>query len=359
MAARPKAIKEVQIVGTNGLFDKSQRVPADPGEHLRCVAREHVADAIEVKRSRSCLTLPNVLSSIPAPAEIPPPLPRAGAAIAPADATRPAARCSTCAMRSICMPQGLSTLEWLRLDAVICSTRLVKQGEALYRTGDSFQSIYAVHAGSFKTTVMHRDGREQVTGFHLAGDALGFDGVSTARYSCNSIAIEDSNVCIIPFQQLESLCREVKIIQQHVHRMMSGEIVRESVLMMLLGTMSAEQRVAAFLLNLSTRLKARGYSPAEFYLRMTREEIGSYLGMKLENRQPHVFEVPARRSRGYPRQADSHSRSGRTGAGMKSLARPRDRSRRPRTSGVTRRCFCRPVATTIAAVRFRPGAPPR
>jgi CRP/FNR family transcriptional regulator len=139
-----------------------------------------------------------------------------------------------------------------------------------------------VRAGSFKTIVMHRDGREQVTGFHLAGDALGLDGVSTGHHSCDSIAIEDSHVCIIPFHLLESLCRELKGVQQHVHRMMSSEIVRESVLMMLLGTMSAEQRVAAFLLNLSTRLKARGYSPAEFYLRMTREEIGSYLGMKLE-----------------------------------------------------------------------------
>jgi CRP/FNR family transcriptional regulator len=197
-------------------------------------------------------------------------------------ALRPAARCSTCAMRAVCMPQGLSPLDLQRLDAIICSTRMVRQAEALYRAGDAFQSIYAVHAGSFKTVVMHRDGREQVTGFHLAGDALGLDGVSTGHHSFDAVAIEDSNVCIIPFHLLESLCREVKGIQQHVHRMMSSEIVRESVLMMLLGTMSAEQRVAAFLLNLSARLKARGYSSAEFNLRMTREEIGSYLGMKLE-----------------------------------------------------------------------------
>ncbi|WP_243751417.1 fumarate/nitrate reduction transcriptional regulator Fnr [Paraburkholderia sp. BL10I2N1] len=195
---------------------------------------------------------------------------------------RPTSRCSSCAMRAVCLPQGLSPLDLQRLDAIICSTRMVRQGEALYRTGDAFQSMYAVRAGSFKTVVMHRDGREQVTGFHLAGDALGLDGVSTGHHSFDAIAIEDSNVCIIPFHLLESLCREVKGIQQHVHRMMSSEIVRESVLMLLLGTMSAEQRVAAFLLNLSTRLRARGYSSAEFNLRMTREEIGSYLGMKLE-----------------------------------------------------------------------------
>ncbi len=196
--------------------------------------------------------------------------------------SRAATRCSSCSMRAICMPQGLTTAELARLDSIICTTRMVKHGEALYCAGDPFQSIYAVRAGSFKTVVMHRDGQEQVTGFHLAGDALGLDGVCAEHHSCDAIAIEDSNVCIIPFHLLEILCREVKAMQHHVHRMMSGEIVRESGLMMLLGTMSAEQRVAAFLLNLSGRLKTRGYSPAEFNLRMTREEIGSYLGMKLE-----------------------------------------------------------------------------
>lgn len=218
----------------------------------------------------------------PAVVEVALPTPQAHQPIAPPAAARPAARCSSCAMRAICMPQGLTPGELARLDSLVCATRLVKQGEALYRAHDPFQSIYAVRAGSFKTVLMHRDGREQVTGFHLPGDSLGLDGVCSGRHSCDAIAIEDSNVCIIPFSLLEAMCREVKVVQHHVHRLMSSEIVRESVLMMLLGTMSAEQRVAAFLLNMSERLKARGYSPAQFNLRMTREEIGSYLGMKLE-----------------------------------------------------------------------------
>lgn len=191
-------------------------------------------------------------------------------------------RCSTCSMQRVCMPDGLSADEYARLDALICSTRTVRRGETLYRCGDAFQSVYAVRSGCFKTVVMHRDGHEQVTGFQLAGDALGLDGVSADQHGCDAIALEDSVVCIIPFDMLEVLCREVRAIQHHVHRLMSGEIVRESSLMMLLGTMTAEQRVAAFLLNLSTRMKARGYSPAQFVLRMTREEIGSYLGLKLE-----------------------------------------------------------------------------
>jgi CRP/FNR family transcriptional regulator len=180
------------------------------------------------------------------------------------------------------MPQGLTQPETDRMEALISTSRTMRSGESLYRANDSFQSIYAVRAGSFKTIVMHRDGREQVTGFSLAGDVLGLDGVCSGRHSCDALAIEDSKVCIIPFHLLEAMCRDVKTVQQHVHRLMGGEIVRQATLMMLLGTMSADQRVAAFLLSLSSRLKSRGYSPAEFHLRMTREEIGSYLGMKLE-----------------------------------------------------------------------------
>ncbi|MBW0447662.1 fumarate/nitrate reduction transcriptional regulator Fnr [bacterium M00.F.Ca.ET.228.01.1.1] len=193
-----------------------------------------------------------------------------------------ALRCTSCSMRPICMPQGLRPEELQRIEALICPSRTIRQGETIYRADDAFQSIYAVRAGSFKTVVMHRDGREHVTGFHLAGDSLGLDGVCFGRHSCDAVALEDSKVCIIPFHPLETMCREVKVLQQHVHRMMGGEIVRESSQMMLLGTMSAEQRVATFLLNLSERLRKRGYSPAEFHLRMTREEIGSYLGIKLE-----------------------------------------------------------------------------
>ncbi|MGY6123530.1 fumarate/nitrate reduction transcriptional regulator Fnr (plasmid) [Paraburkholderia strydomiana] len=203
----------------------------------------------------------------------------------PANASAPrkdALRCTTCSMRSICMPQGLTAEELQRIESLVCPSRTIKQGETIFRANDSFQSIYAVRAGSFKTVVMHRDGREQVTGFHLAGDSLGLDGVCSGYHSCDAVALEDSKVCIIPFHLLEAMCREVKVVQQHVHRMMGGEIVRESSQMMLLGTMSAEQRVATFLLSLSDRLRKRGYSPAEFHLRMTREEIGSYLGIKLE-----------------------------------------------------------------------------
>jgi CRP/FNR family transcriptional regulator len=108
------------------------------------------------------------------------------------------------------------------------------------------------------------------------------DGIGTDRHTCNALALEDGEVCVIPFARLEELSREVRNLQHQFHKVMSREIVRDQGIMMLLGTMRAEERLAAFLINLSQRFVARGYSPSEFHLRMTREEIGSYLGLKLE-----------------------------------------------------------------------------
>lgn len=199
----------------------------------------------------------------------------------PAD-TRPAPRCSSCPVRGLCLPSALTSMDFRQLDALICTTRIVRRGDALYRVGDAFESLYAVRSGCFKTVVRHRDGQEQITGFHIAGEPLGLDGIGFDEQHADAIALEDSTVCVIPFAQMEILCRDIRALQQHVHRMLSGEIVRGSGLAMLLGTMTAEQRVAAFLTNLSARMSARGYSGTEFQLRMTRAEMASYLGLKLE-----------------------------------------------------------------------------
>jgi CRP/FNR family transcriptional regulator, anaerobic regulatory protein len=189
--------------------------------------------------------------------------------------------CSNCNLRELCLPLGLDSSELDRLDELV-SRRRVKRGEYLYRTGAVFDSIFAIRSGFFKTDVIIEDGREQVTGFQMAGELLGLDGISNEIHSCNAVALEDSEVCTIPFGELESLSREIHTLQHHFHKVMSREIVRDHGVMMLLGTMRAEERLAAFLLNLSQRFTARGFSAAEFFLRMTREEIGSYLGLKLE-----------------------------------------------------------------------------
>ena len=190
--------------------------------------------------------------------------------------------CSNCNLRELCLPLGLSDEELNRLDHLVSARRRVKRGEYLYRSGSTFDAIYAIRSGFFKTDVLLEDGRDQVTGFQMAGELLGLDGICTERHTCNAIALEDSEICAIPFAHLETLSREMQTLQRHFHKVMSREIVRDHGVMMLLGTMRAEERLAAFLLNLSQRFTARGYSHADFFLRMTREEIGSYLGLKLE-----------------------------------------------------------------------------
>ncbi|AKJ28656.1 fumarate/nitrate reduction transcriptional regulator Fnr [Caldimonas brevitalea] len=190
--------------------------------------------------------------------------------------------CSSCNLRELCLPVGFGRDDLTRLDALVASRKTVKRGDALFHAGDPFQSLYAVRTGFFKTCVSSEDGRDQVTGFQMAGELLGLDAISQDRHTCDAIALEDAQVCQIPYSQLESLSREFTELQHSFHKIMSREIVRDHGVMLLLGSMRAEERLAAFLLNLTQRLAARGFSPTSLVLRMTREEIGSYLGLKLE-----------------------------------------------------------------------------
>jgi len=191
-------------------------------------------------------------------------------------------RCSTCGLREVCLPCGLLGQPADRVDELVYTRRRVKRGECLYRAGDKFTSLYAIRSGFFKTVHTLEDGREQVTGFQMAGEIMGMDGIGPDTHVLNALALEDSEVCVIPYSRLESLGREMHELRHQFHKVMSREIVREHGVMLLLGTMRAEERLATFLLNLSQRFAARGYSPSEFNLRMTREEIGSHLGLKLE-----------------------------------------------------------------------------
>jgi CRP/FNR family transcriptional regulator len=200
-----------------------------------------------------------------------------GSAIAPLKT-----HCSNCSLRDICLPCGMKPSDVDVLDNLHFSRTKVKAGQTLYHEGQTFRNIYAVRMGTFKSSLTLADGREQVSGFQMAGELMGLDGVADGAYASNSTAIEDTEVCTIPYDQISGLAATSADLQQAVSRLMSREIVREHSLMMLLGSMNAEERLAAFLLNLSQRLKLRGYSASEFHLRMSRAEIGSYLGMKLE-----------------------------------------------------------------------------
>ena len=190
--------------------------------------------------------------------------------------------CSSCNLRELCMPVGLNDEQLQRIDDVVATRRKIKRGGTLFHNGEAFTSLYAIRTGFFKTCVATEDGRDQVTGFQMAGEIIGLAGIVNDHHTCDAVALEDAEVCVMPFDRIEELSREVTALQHHVHKIMSREIVREHGVMLLLGSMRAEERLAAFLLNLVQRLHARGFSQSELVLRMTREEIGSYLGLKLE-----------------------------------------------------------------------------
>jgi len=203
-------------------------------------------------------------------------------AMTPACGSKFEVTCSGCNLRELCLPRGLDDADLQRLESVVYTRRRIKRGEALFDAGDEFQSVYSVRSGFFKTTTIDDEGREQVTGFYMGGELLGMDGIGSGAYHANAVALEDSEVCVLPFSLVESLGREIPALQRHLFAVLSREIVRDHGVMMLLGSMRAEERLATFLLNLSKRFQRRGYSSTEFHLRMTREEIGGYLGLKLE-----------------------------------------------------------------------------
>lgn len=193
------------------------------------------------------------------------------------------ASCSTCSMHQLCLPMGLGESDMTRLDAIIGRRRKIAKDTHLYRIGDKFTNLYAIRLGHFKTYQVSPSGEQQVTGFQMAGELLGMDAISTDHHHCDAMALEDSEVCEIPFGRLEELFGSIPSLLHHFHRMMSQEITREQNVMLLLGNMRAEQRFAAFLTNLSSRYAARGYSSTTFQLRMSREEIGNYLGLTIES----------------------------------------------------------------------------
>jgi CRP/FNR family transcriptional regulator len=200
---------------------------------------------------------------------------------APPDLQRQDA-CSSCNLRELCLPVGVPAVDLAQVERLVAGRRKLARGEALFSAGDRFGAVYAVRLGFLKSVVSASDGREQVTGFHMAGELVGLDGISTQTHACDVVALEDSELCVIPYARLADLAATVPMLGMQLHKVMSREIVREHGVMLLLGSMHAEERLAAFLLNLSQRFEQRGYSRSEFVLRMTRAEIGSFLGLKLE-----------------------------------------------------------------------------
>ena len=191
-------------------------------------------------------------------------------------------RCCNCSLRELCLPCGPREAGLPHIDEPDFARRRIKSGGHFFRAGDKLTSLYALRSGSARNSMMLMDGRDQVIGFFMAGDMMGLDGIQDGLHTCEATALEDSEVCVIPFARLERMSLGMPAMQQHFHRLMGREITRDQGHLLLLGSMRADQRLAMFLLDLSRRYARRGYSPTFFNLRMTREDIGSYLGLKIE-----------------------------------------------------------------------------
>lgn len=190
--------------------------------------------------------------------------------------------CQDCGLFQLCLPVGIGGPDLELLDSIIKRRRPIKRGEHLFQVGDPFQAIYAVRSGSVKTYVPTEDGYEQVTGFHLPGELVGLDAIHTDIHPCAAKALETTSVCEIPFDRLEELSDLMPTLRHQLLKIMSREILHEQSLLMLLGKKNAEERLASLLLSLSDRYQQRGFSPTEFNLSMSRNDIGNYLGLVVE-----------------------------------------------------------------------------
>ena len=193
-----------------------------------------------------------------------------------------AATCAACNLRETCLSGGVPAEDLELIENIVYARRRIRRGERLFGAGDEFRCLYAIRSGFFKTSLVESEGLEQVTGFFMAGELMGMEGFGSGRYRDSAIALEDSEICVMPYSLIEQTAHEVTSLQRRLHSVLAREIVRGHGIMLLLGSMNAEERLASFLLNLSRRFQRRGYSGSRFVLRMTREDIGSYLGLKLE-----------------------------------------------------------------------------
>ncbi len=190
--------------------------------------------------------------------------------------------CQQCGLNELCLPQSLTEEEIERVDEVVKRSKPLQRGELLFRTGDNFRSIFALRAGSIKVSSIDDEGDEQIVGFYLPGELLGMDAIDSGQHISSAKSLETSSVCEIPFDSVEALSGEIHNLQRYMYRLLSREIRFDQELQMLLAKKTAEERIGAFLLNLSNRYEQRKLSGKRFRLPMSRSDIANYLGLAVE-----------------------------------------------------------------------------
>jgi len=190
--------------------------------------------------------------------------------------------CGSCSLKNLCLPYGLDQADMEHLDTIISRPKPIEKNQFLFQAGQTFRSISVVRSGSIKTFTVAPNGEQQITGFHLPGELLGFDGVRDNVHVCSAKALETTSVCKLPFDNLQDMCGKIPGLLRQLHRVMSSELIEEQQMLLQIGKMNAEQRLATFLVTYAKRLSSRGFSETEFNLCMSRTDIGNYLGLAIE-----------------------------------------------------------------------------
>ena len=190
--------------------------------------------------------------------------------------------CGQCNLNELCFPHGMDPEDMSKLDAVVEQRKPLQKNDHLYREGDTSRALFAVRSGSVKTLVESPNGDEQIVGFHLPGELVGVDGFMDGTHTCTAISLETTSVCAIPMGKLENLCTTLPGLQHQMRRIMGKEVTEEHKMLLMLGKMSAEEKIATFLLSISRRMEERHWKATEFVLSMPRQDIANYLGLAVE-----------------------------------------------------------------------------
>lgn len=196
--------------------------------------------------------------------------------------TKNAISCNACSLRHLCIPNGLTENELSELEISIDKSLKIPKKHEVYKENDEINGIFAVKSGAIKTSIINSEGQEQILEFHLPGDLLGFDAFATNTHSCNAIALEDSLLCKIPFDMFEELCDKHSGFRRMIMQQIGKEISHSQQLLLALGQLPTEERLASYLLKLAEHFHARGFSKSEFMLPMSRQDLSNYLGMAVE-----------------------------------------------------------------------------
>lgn len=192
------------------------------------------------------------------------------------------ASCSNCGLQKICFPTGLSKDDTEKLDSIVDRGPVLHKGDYLFKSGDPFESLYAIKAGAVKVYSISASGAEHIYGFFLPGDVLGVEALSTGEHNCSAVAIDTCSVCEIPYSQLGSLSLQIPALNQQVFCLMSKATNDSRLHSEILSKKSAEQKVASFIESIASKFQSRGYLYSEFSFGALHRDVAKYLGLTPE-----------------------------------------------------------------------------